>query len=165
MADKTIGALTEVTSLSGGEEMEIEQSGNSRKVKVATAAEIRSDMAGRILSTDEVWDAAASADLGNLTGMVALDFSTFLGLAHGVVTGNITLDAITNGKPGQTVVLDLAQDGTGSRTIAYNTSYWLTPAGEIEWDDTANARNILIATVLNDGKAAVTCVTSAGGLE
>jgi len=164
MADKTIGALTEVSSLAGGEEMEIEQVGNSRKVKLATAAEFRADIAARLLSSDEVWDAAEGVNLGNLTGTVTLDFSDFLGLAYGTVTGNITLGAVSNAKPGQTVVLDLTQDATGGRTIAYNTSYWLAPAGEIEWDDEANARNALICTVLRDGKVALTCATGSGGL-
>lgn len=153
MADKTIGDLTEISSLSGGEEMEVEQGGNSRKVKVATAAEIRADTAGRLLSNDEVWDAAAGADLGNLTGTVALDFSGFLGLAYGTATGNITLGEPTNLKPGQTVVLDITQDATGGRTLAVNTSFWLTSEGDaIDWDTTAEARNVLLATVLRDGK-------------
>ncbi|MCO5157603.1 MAG: hypothetical protein M9945_12785 [Aquamicrobium sp.] len=133
-------------------------------VELATAAEIRDDTAGKAITTDGLWDAAEGVNLGNLTGTVALDFSDFLGLAYGTVTGNITLGAVSNAKPGQTVVLDLTQDATGGRTIAYNTSYWLAPAGEIEWDDGVNARNILICSVLRDGKVALTCATSGGGL-
>ncbi len=153
VADRSIDPLPEVSALSGGEELALEHSGALHKVKVATAAEIRADTAGRLLSNDEVWDAAAGADLGNLTGTVALDFSDFLGLAYGTATGNITLGEPTNLKPGQTVVLEVTQDGTGGRTLSLNTSFWLTSEGEaIEWDTTAGARNVLIATVLRDGK-------------
>lgn len=153
MADKTIGALTEISSLAGGEEMEIEQSGNSRKVKVATAAEFRADTAGRLLSSDEVWDAAAHANLGNLTGTVALDLDTFLGAAYGTATGNITLGATSNAKPGQTFVLEVTQDGTGGRTLSLNTTYWVTSeGGAIEWDTTSGALNVLVGTVLQSGK-------------
>lgn len=131
---------------------------------IMATGDLQKATSGKLITTSKVWEDAESVDLDNLTGTVALDFSTFLGLAHGVVTGNITLDAVTNAKPGQTVVLDLAQDGTGTRTIAYNDTYWLAPNGEIEWDDTASARNLLICTVLQDGMVALTSATAAGGL-
>lgn len=132
---------------------------------IMDAGDLREATSGKLVTTDAIWNDAESVDLGNLTGTVAVDFSTFLGLAHGVATGNVTLGAISNAKPGQTVVFDIAQDGTGGWTIAYNSTYWLAPGGEIEWDTTASARNILIATILRDDKAILVSATAAGGAE
>lgn len=119
----------------------------------ASDANIRGAQAGKVLTSGNVWSAAGAVDLGNLTGTVLLDFATFLGLISGVATGNITLGATSNVKSGQTVVLDIKQDATGGRTLALNTTYWLTPEGAVPaWDTTANARNVLVGTVLGDGK-------------
>lgn len=119
----------------------------------ASNASIRGGEAGKVLTSSNVWGAAVAVDLGNVTGTVLLDFATFLGLVSGIVTGNITLGATSNVKPGQTVVLDIKQDATGGRTLALNTTYWLTPEGAVPaWDTSANARNVLVGTVLGDGK-------------
>lgn len=129
---------------------------------IMSTGDLRTAASGKLVTTSRIWTDAGSVNLGNLTGTVALDFSTFLGLAHGVATGDITLGAITNGKPGQTVLFDITQDATG-RTIAYNHTYWIAPAGELKWDETPAARNILIATVLNDNKAVIVSATSKAG--
>lgn len=119
----------------------------------ASDADIREAEEGKVLTSAGIWEAADAVDLGNLTGTVALDFSAFLGLVSGTATGNITLGATSNVKPGQTVVFDIKQDATGGRTLAVNTSYWLTPGGAaLAWDTTANARNVLVGTALGDGK-------------
>lgn len=111
-----------------------------------------------------VWAAADGYNLGNLTGTVALDFDDFLGMARGVVTGNVTLGEPSNLKPGQTGTFDLAMDGTGGWTLAVNGTYWVTEGGVVpEWDNTANARNILGYQVLHDGKVFLTLV--AAGVE
>lgn len=124
---------------------------------LASDADIRGGAEERILTADGMWGAAEAVNLGNIAGTVALNLSTFLGLAYGTATGNITLGATSNVKPGQTFVLDITQDATGGRTLALNTSYWVTTEGEApEWDSTANARNILVGTVLRDGKILIT---------
>lgn len=126
--------------------------------------DLRKATIGKIITTNKIWDDAKSVDLGNLTGTVTFDFSTFLGLAHGVVTGNLTLGAITNGKPGQTVIFDLTQDATGGHDIGYDDDHWLASDASLKWDTSPNARNILVASILHDGKAIITCATAAGGL-
>lgn len=118
----------------------------------------------KVMTTDRSWADAQSVSLGSLTGTVRLDFSTFLGLAHGTVTGNIFLEEVSNAKQGQTVVFDISQDATGGRTVTYDPTYWLSPGGTIAWNADPNARNVLVATVLRDGKVMVVSATLAGGL-
>jgi hypothetical protein len=144
-------SLTNVAALSGD-------------VIMATG-DLREGTSGKLVTTAKIWDDAGSVDLGNLTGTEAIDFDTFLGLAHGVATGNITLGAVSNGKPGQTVIFDISQDETGGRTLAYDDTYWIASGGEITWDETADARNILVATVLHDGKVFIASTTSDAGAE
>lgn len=83
-----------------------------------TTAEYRANTADRALSTDQVW---AAADYVTLTdaATVAVDLSTCI---NAIVTlgGNRTLGAPSNTKNGQTGVIRIVQDGTGSRTLAYN---------------------------------------------
>lgn len=125
----------------------------------ASDADIREAEEGKVLTSANIWEAAEAVDLGNLAGTVTLDFSAFLGLVSGTATGNITLGATSNVKPGQTVVLDIKQGATGGRTLAVNTSYWLTPEGAAPaWDTSANARNVLVGMVMGDSKVLLTLV-------
>lgn len=120
---------------------------------IMAAGDLREAATGKLLSTNRVWDEATSHDLGNLTGNVQLDFNEFLGLAHGVITGNVTLGQPVNAKPGQTVVLDIWQDGSGGRSIVPDRDFWVTVQGSaIGWTTTAGVRNLLVASVLGDGK-------------
>lgn len=123
-------------------------------LEVATDAEIRSNIAGnRALVTDRIWSAAGPVNLGSVTGSITLNFGNFLN-AKATQTGNVTLNAISGLKPGQTAVIEFFQDGTGGRTISLNSSAFLT-AGSIGIATTANARNILSFYGLSDGKALV----------
>lgn len=66
-----------------------------------------------------------SADLGNLTGTVNIDWSqgqTF----RGVLTGNTTF-TFSNAVDGQTIVVDVAQTGTNTYTVTWPSMKW--PAG------------------------------------
>lgn len=157
MADKLISDLTASTALSGGELLEIEQGGNSKKVAIATAAEVRSKTDNRLLSSETTWDAAAWVNLGNLTGTITPDLGSFISGAYGVATGNITLGAPTDVPSGAfSFALQITQDATGGRTLSLNNTYWVASEGAApEWDITASARNVLACLVLPDGKILV----------
>ncbi|WP_187967838.1 hypothetical protein [Aquibium microcysteis] len=123
-------------------------------LEVATDAEIRSNaVANRALVTDKIWSAASPVNLGSVTGSITLNFGNFLN-ARATQTGNVTLNAVSGLKPGQTAVIEFFQDGTGGRTISLNSSVFLT-AGSISIATTANARNVLVLYGLSDGKAMV----------
>jgi hypothetical protein len=124
--------------------------GSSAILDEATAAEFRADTANRVLTTDQVWGAAASVPL-TPGATVSIDLNTGLNftLAMG---GNYTIANPTNGKDGQSGKIEVTQDATGSRTLAYGAN-WLFPGGSDPILSTAaNARDVLFYEVMADGK-------------
>ena len=88
---------------------------------IATAAEYRAATASKILAADIAWSAA---DLVSLTDGVTVAVDMSAGINFTVTLGgNRTLGAPTNTKTGQSGVIYVVQDGTGSRTLAYNSVY------------------------------------------
>ena len=86
-----------------------------------TTAQFLANTAAKALTTDKVWAAAAYVTLTD-AATIATDMGTFI---NGTVTlaGNRTLANPTNTKDGQSGVIELVQDGTGSRTLAYGTNW------------------------------------------
>ena len=89
---------------------------------VATAANYLANTANKILDTDGVWAAAVPVFNGNISGAVAVDFSTFIHRRSNM-TGNVTLDVVTNAKKGQSGVFELVHVGA-ARTVTLNPAYW-----------------------------------------
>lgn len=92
------------------------------KVELATAAEFRTGTdTTRALGVDETWDAAAEVTLTDAS-TITVDMASFI---NAVVTleDNRTLGNPTNTRVGQSGVIRIVQDGTGSRTLAYGTSW------------------------------------------
>ena len=65
-----------------------------------------------------------------------LDFSTFINATINL-TGNLTLGAPTNTRPGVSGVIGISQDVTGGRTLAFNAAYRL-PSGGVTLQATAS---------------------------
>lgn len=121
-------------------------------IEIGTAAEIRSAGSGYAVTTDRMWDAASPVNLGNLTGNVSLNFGSFMN-ARATMTGNVTLNAISGLKQGQTAVLELLQDATGGRTLSLNATHFeVSGTGGITLSATANARDVLTLYGLSTGK-------------
>lgn len=101
-------------------------SGTAALVDIMTTAQFWANTATKVVSTDQVW---AAADYVTLTdaATIALDMSTFI---NGTVTlgGNRTLGNPTNTKNGQSGCIEVLQDGTGGRTLAF-ASNWKFPGG------------------------------------
>jgi hypothetical protein len=92
--------------------------------------------------------AVANGVIGNVTTLTyasTLNLDMSAGNNYAVtLTGNATLANPTNLVAGQSGVIKLTQDGTGSRTLAYG-SYWDFPAGAAPTlTTTANAVDILV---------------------
>lgn len=83
----------------------------------ATSAQYQANTSGKYLTTDQVWAAAAEVALTD-AATIALDLSTGINFAV-TLGGNRTLGNPTNTKVGQSGYIRIAQDGTGSRTLAY----------------------------------------------
>ena len=90
-------------------------------VEIGTTAEYLANTSGKALSTDQVWAAGAFTSLTDAT-TIAVDFST--GINFTVTLGaNRTLGNPTNTKVGQSGVIRIVQDATGSRTLSYSANW------------------------------------------
>ena len=101
-----------------------------------------------MLTTDQVW---AAADYVSLTdaSTIALDMSTFIN-ATVTLGGNRTLGNPSNAKNGQTGVIEIKQDGTGTRTLAYSSNWKFAGGGtDPTLSTTAGARDLLFYQVIS----------------
>lgn len=107
----------------------------------ASAAEYRAATALRALSAANVWAAAALVTLTD-AATIAVDMSTFL---NGTVTlaGNRAMGAPSNTKVGQSGVIYIVQDATGSRTLSYNAVWKFAGGTAPVLTTTANAVDAL----------------------
>lgn len=86
---------------------------------------------------------AKPVNLSNVSGTVTLDLS--LGNRFDMVlVGNVILANPTNGTPGQTVIINAKQDGTGGRTISVGTYFKTKSAAGITLSTAANARDKIV---------------------
>jgi hypothetical protein len=111
-----------------------------------TAAQFRANTADKVLSTDQVWSAAdyvALTDAATVAVDMSLGFNFTLTLG-----GNRTLGAPTNMKAGQTGLIEITQDGTGTRTLAYNAAWRFANATDPVLTTTAGAKDLLFYQVL-----------------
>jgi hypothetical protein len=116
----------------------------------ATSAQFRSNTAGKALSTDKVWGAAASVAL-TPGATVNVDLSTAINftLAMG---GNYSLATPTNGKDGQSGKIEITQDATGSRTLSFGANWLFAGGVDPVLSTAANALDVLYYCVLSSGK-------------
>ena len=118
----------------------------------ATAAEFRTGTgAAKALTPSAGFDAADSVALtpgANVSVDLATGFNFTLAMG-----GNYTLDNPTNGKAGQCGVIEITQDGTGSRTLAYGTAWKFAGGTDPALTTTASAKDLLFYQVLADGTA------------
>jgi hypothetical protein len=109
---------------------------------VASAAEILSNTANKLVSVSNLWDANVVYNLGNVSGTVTLDFNTHTNFRC-VLTGNVTFANPTNLKSGQSFGLFITQDGTGGRTISFGTKWLPVGASAMTYNTAANKRNYI----------------------
>lgn len=87
----------------------------------ATDAEVRSAASNQVLTADLIESASALVTLTDAS-TIALDWDAGINRAL-TITDNRTLGNPTNGQPGTWRTIIITQDGTGSRTLAYDTQY------------------------------------------
>lgn len=88
---------------------------------IATAAQYRANTASKVLTTDQVWGAAAEVALVD-GASIALDLSS--GFNFGVTLGgDRALANPTNAKAGQSGLIYVTQDATGGRELTYGSNY------------------------------------------
>ena len=112
----------------------------------ATSAQYRANTASLTLQTDAVWSAAAEVTLTD-AATITVDMSTFI---NAVVTlgGNRTLGNPTNEKVGQSGVIRIVQDATGSRTLSYGTDWEFAGGTAPTLSTAANTQDLLFYHVI-----------------
>jgi hypothetical protein len=119
--------------------------GTAAVLDETTAAQYRANTADKVLSTDQVWSAADYVSLTD-AATIAVDMSTFIN-ATVTLAGNRTLGNPTNTKNGQSGVIEIVQDGTGSRTLAYGSNWEFAGGSAPTLSTTAGATDALYYTV------------------
>lgn len=115
----------------------------------ASAAEFRGNSGSKALQPGSVWSAAAVVAVVQ-SATIAVDLSTGLNFST-TMTGNRTLGAPTNAKPGQSGIIVITQDATGGRTLAFDAA-WKFPMGlDPVLSIAAGARDVLCYTVIAPG--------------
>jgi hypothetical protein len=117
----------------------------------ATAAEIRTGTAtGKYVSPDKMFDAAAFVALTD-GATVTPDFAAAFNFTW-TIAGDRALANPSNPKEGQTGVIQVTQDGTGTRLISsYGTNYRFAGGTDIVLSTTAGAIDLLFYQVLPGG--------------
>lgn len=120
--------------------------GTGATLDETTAAQYRNNTADKLLSTDQVWTAAEEVTLTD-AATIAVDMDTFI---NAVVTlgGNRALGNPTNEKVGQSGLIRVVQDGTGSRTLSFGTDYEFAGGTAPTLTTTASAEDLLFYKVL-----------------
>lgn len=110
-------------------------------VQTATATDFRSNTAGKVLTTDDVWSAAQPVSITD-TGTIGVDMSLGFDFTLTLST-NSTLGAPTNAKPGQKGLFIVSQDGTGSRTLAFHANYKFAGGTDFVVSTAASSKDII----------------------
>lgn len=130
--------------------------GTASLLDETTAAQFQANTADKALSTDQVWSAASTVTLTD-AATIAVDMSTFIN-AKVTLGGNRTLGQPSNAKVGQSGLIEIIQDGTGSRTLAYHADWLFAGGADPTLSTAAGARDLLFFQVLNDGKIYATLI-------
>lgn len=107
-----------------------------------SASDFRAKTADKILTPEAVWDGGDWLPVP-YASTISLDFSTAFNFAIAALTGNPTFVNPANVKPGQTGTIELIQDGTGGRTVAFGTNWKFTGGVAPGIPTAANARSFL----------------------
>lgn len=120
--------------------------GSSAQLDEALTAEIRSNIANKVVTTDQYWPIYVSVALTDDVN-IALDMTTGINFTL-TLAGNRTLSNPTNIK-NQKGWIRVQQDATGSRTLAYGTYYKFAGGTAPTLTAAANAVDLLFYDVLS----------------
>jgi hypothetical protein len=152
----TFDQSADTVAISGISASDVSGLGTSAVLDETTSAQWRSNVADKILSTDQVWGAMAEVTLTDGANIAVdlgsgFDFTVTLG-------GNRTLSNPTNTKVGQRGRIRVVQDGTGSRTLAYGSNYEFAGGTAPTLTTTAGAEDVLYYDVISATRILVSFV-------
>lgn len=126
---------------------------------VSTATEFRNDTSAKVLTGEIVWDAAEPVTLTSSSNSVAFNLDSGINFIINTLGENTTLANATGSfRPGQSGFIRVIQDGTGSRTMAFDTDYVFANGNAPVLTTTASAEDVLFYTVLTTDKVLVASV-------
>lgn len=119
-ADRTLnlGTPTSITAASANTSFETT---HSHALTMATAAQYRANSSANPLGPDQVWASAAYVALAQ-AATIAVNMGAGFNFST-TMTGNRVLGNPTNATPGQSGIIVLTQDATGTRTLTYGSSW------------------------------------------
>lgn len=115
--------------------------GSAALLPETTAAQFRAGTSGKVLTTDKVWAAAEAVALTD-AATITINLNTFIN-ATVLLGGNRTLGQPTNAKFGQCGYIYIAQDGTGSRTLAFHSDWKFANGSDPVLSTAPNAIDLL----------------------
>lgn len=133
--------------------------GSAAALDETTAAEFQNNTADRVLSTDQVFDAADKETI-TYAATIVLDFDTFFN-ATLTLTGSTTLDTPSNAdKIGQTGFIEVIQDATGGYTVSWGTGYVFADGTAPDNTTTASAKDVFSYVIIDSGEVLVAAVNN-----
>lgn len=120
---------------------------------IASTANVRAATASKLLTSGNIYDAAAEVTLTDAT-TITVDGSTFI---NAVVTlaGNRTLGTMSNPVANRSGRIRVIQDATGSRTLSYHGDYEFAGGSAPILSTAANAQDLLYYDVLASGRVVI----------
>lgn len=119
---------------------------------LATSSEYHAGTASKLVPADQIYQAETTTTFGSTT---TFDFNTFINTAV-TLTGNITTMTLTNVKAGKAGTITFIQDGTGSRTAVFSTTFKFAGGVIPSLTTTASAIDILTYSC----RSATFCIAS-----
>jgi hypothetical protein len=127
---------------------------------IASAADFRANTADRLLDTAGTWASGALVALTDAT-IIAVDLSAGFNFSV-TLAGNRTLGNPTNPKVGQTGIIQVTQDGTGGRTLAFQSNYKFAGATPPVISTDPNSITVFSYIVLASSFVVMTAITGVG---
>lgn len=125
--------------------------GSAGTLDEATAAQYRNNTANKVLTTDQVFSAAAAVALAQAAGNVAVDLNSGFNFTLAMTGGPWTLSNPANGKVGQSGCIEITQDATGGRVLTYAANWKFAGGADPVLSTGVNAKDLLFYEVLADG--------------
>lgn len=130
---------------------------------LATSGNYQANAASTVLGPNAVWSAAGTTALTD-AATIAVDMSTGINFTV-TLGGNRTLGAPSNTKVGQSGVFRVTQDGTGTRTLAYNAVYKWSGGTACTLTTTASKNDYIFYFVYSSSEILLSCMLNVSMLD
>lgn len=164
---KTLGSLGTTTTLlhgnaSGGPSYAAVAYADMASGALAAGSDVQANTASKIATPAAIWGAGSVTALTDAS-TIAVDLSTGINFSV-TLGGNRTLGAPSNGKAGQSGIIRVTQDGSGSRTLAYNAAYKFAGGTACTLTTTAGHTDYLLYFYYTSSEILISCALNVSEL-